>query len=124
MTAVSESPVSLPGALDTELGRLAAALDKACLALWQIPDRELSGGTVACGRLVSRTQALLTRMLGEVDDRDLALRAGACSTTAWTRHELNVTPQEAKTLVGVATAVRGGMAATSEAFAAGELGLS
>jgi len=114
----------MPVGLDATLDRLAAALEDAGGELWQLPDRELAAGTVRCGRLVSRATALLTRLLGEVDARDVASRSGACSTSAWTRHELNVTPQEARTLVGVASAVRGGMAATGAAFAAGDLCLA
>lgn len=112
-----------PGGLDAALDRLADALDEAGVELWQVPDRDLAAGAVRCGRLVSRTTALLTRLLGEVDTRELALCTGACSTTAWTRHELNLIPREARTLVGVATAVRGGMAVTGAAFAAGDVSL-
>ncbi|MDQ3455211.1 MAG: 13E12 repeat family protein, partial [Actinomycetota bacterium] len=123
-TALQEPPASLSGGLEEALERLAAALDDTGVEVWQVPDRELAACTVRCGRLVSRTQALLCRLLGEVDARDLALRSEACSTTAWARHELNLTPREARTLVGVAAAVRGGMTATGAAFAAGHLGLA
>lgn len=122
-TALHEPPVTDPGGLDAALDRLADALDEAGVELWQVPDRDLAAGAVRCGRLVSRTTALLTRLLGEVDTRELALCTGACSTTAWTRHELNLIPREARTLVGVATAVRGGMAVTGAAFAAGDVSL-
>lgn len=128
-TALHEPPVKLsdavPGGLPAALTALGAALDGGREAdLWRVPDRELAAATIACGRLVSRTTALLTRLLAEVDARELPARSGACSMTAWTRHELNLTPREARTLVGVATAVRGGMTTTGEAFAAGDVGLS
>jgi len=115
----------VPAGLNAALSGLSATLDeRQATELWQLPDRELAAGAVACARLVSRTQALLVRLLGEVDARDLPLRSGACSTTAWTRHELNTTPREARTLAGVATAVRNGMTATGTAFAAGDVSLS
>ncbi|MDQ3456168.1 MAG: 13E12 repeat family protein, partial [Actinomycetota bacterium] len=123
-TALQEPSVSVPSSLDAALDRLAAALDDAGVELWQVSDEELAAGTVRCGRLVSRATALLTGLIGEIDARCLAIRSGACTTTAWTRRELNVTPREARTLVGVAGAVRGGMAATGSAFAAGDLSLS
>jgi len=117
--------VSLPGGLELVLATLSEALDLGhATELWQVPDRGLAGAAVECGRLTSRMQALLVRLLGEVHARDLALRSGACSTTAWTRHALNQTPREARTLVGVATALRIGMATTGAAFAAGELSLA
>lgn len=117
--------MSLPGGLESVLSVLSAALDVGQASeLWQVPDRGLAGAAVECGRLTSRMQALLVRLLGEVHARDLALRSGACSTTAWTRHALNQTPREARTLVGVATALRIGMATTGAAFAAGELSLA
>ena len=117
--------MSLPGGLELVLATLSEALDLGhATELWQVPDRGLAGAAVECGRLTSRMQALLVRLLGEVHARDLALRSGACSTTAWTRHALNQTPREARTLVGVATALRIGMATTGAAFAAGELSLA
>ncbi|MDQ3455635.1 MAG: 13E12 repeat family protein, partial [Actinomycetota bacterium] len=124
-TALHEPPVGLPDGLGRVLAVLSATLDAGQRAeLWQGTDRELTEAAVACGRLVSRTTALLTRVLGEVDARGLALRSGACSMTAWARHELNVTPREARTLVGVGTAVCGGLAVTGDAFAAGDLSLA
>ncbi|MDQ3457567.1 MAG: 13E12 repeat family protein, partial [Actinomycetota bacterium] len=124
-TALQKPPATVPAGLNAALSGLSAALDEGqATELWQLPDRELAAGAVACARLVSRTQALLVRLLGEVDARDLPLRSGACSTTAWTRHELNTTPREARTLAGVATAVRSGMTATGTAFAAGDVSLS
>lgn len=122
-TALHEPPVTDAGGLDAALDGLAVVLDEAGVELWRVPDRDLAAGAVRCGRLVSRTTALLTRLLGEVDTRDLALRTGGCSTTAWTRHELNLIPREARTLFGVATAVRGGMAVTGAAFAAEDVSL-
>jgi len=122
---LQEPSVSLPGGLELVLATLSEALDWGhATELWQVPDRGLAGAAVECGRLTSRMQALLVRLLGEVHARDLALRSGACSTTAWTRHALNQTPREARTLVGVATALRIGMATTGAAFAAGELSLA
>ena len=50
-------------------------------SLWSMPDGDLQEVTVGAGRIVSRVQALLVRLVGEVDSRELGLRSGA-STTA------------------------------------------
>ncbi len=120
-TALQVPPVTMAEGL----AGLAAAVDAAGSAdLWATSDRTLAEAAVACGRLVSRTQALLSRLLGEVDVRGLAQRSGACSTTAWTRHELNLTPHEAWTVVDIGAALRSGMTSTGTAFAAGDVSLS
>ncbi len=115
----------MPGGLDAVLNPLAEALDAAAeCELWPSPDAELTAAAVACGRLVSRAQAVLCRVLGEIDARDLGVRSGASSTAAWTRHELNVTPREAQTMTRVGAALHRGRPATAAAFAAGRVSLS
>lgn len=117
-----------PDTGSAELGRLLSALGGAMDAvvstpLWRSGDRELSQAARTCARLVARCQAVLVRVLGELDARDLPARSGASSTAAWTRHELNLTPRGARTLASVATTGRK-MPATGAALAAGELNLA
>lgn len=126
MSTATVAEVGVPTAgIDAALTALASALDAAqSLELWPVQDRDLAAAAVACGRLVSRTQAWLTQLVGELDARDIGVRSGASSTTAWVRHELNVVPREARTLVQVGAAVRHGMGVTGDAFRTGDLGLA
>ena len=106
------------------LSALGSAVDAAVSApLWRSADRELAQAAVTCARLVGRCQGMLVRVLGELDARDLPARSGASSTAAWTRHELNLTPREARALASVATTGRK-MPATGAALTAGQLNLA
>ncbi len=108
------------GAVDA-VGAALAALSSGSLPLFT--DEELVGTATVLGRVVSQVQAALARVVGEIDDRELGVRRGGSSTTAWVRHALNMTPREARTLSMVGAATHRAMSAVRAAFAAGNLSL-
>lgn len=105
MSTATVAEIEVPTTrIDAALAALASALDATqSVEQWPVQDRDLAAAAVACGRLVSRTQAWLTQLVGEIDARDIGVRSGASSTVAW---------------------VRRGMAVTGDAFRAGDLGLA
>ncbi|MGI8528853.1 MAG: hypothetical protein ACR2KO_05175 [Geodermatophilaceae bacterium] len=105
MSALLEHPAGHPAAVAVaEIGAVLDAVSGS--SLWSLPDGDLQEVTVAAGRIVNRVQALLVRLVGEVDSRELGLRSGASTTAGWVRHRLGVTLREANQLAAVAAATR------------------
>ncbi len=101
---------------------IAAVLDGvADASLWSLADSDLPELTVAAGRVVNQLQGLLTRLVGELDARDLPVRLGASTTAALLRHRLVLTPGSAQALAHTARATRSEFSATGAALSAGEL---
>lgn len=113
------------GTLSGVLAAVDAALDEALSTeLWPAGDTGLASAVAVSARLVNRANALLVRLVGEIDDRGLAARQGATSSAAWTRHQLTFTPREARAAVDVATATRTGLGGLRVAFEAGDVSLA
>ncbi len=118
-----DPPVNDP--VTAAVAELSAVLDRAAeVPTWVPSDEALSAAVAACATAVTRAQALLVGLVGEIDARGIGTRRGAVSTAAWLRHVLNAMPREARTLVGVATAIRGGITVTGAAFGAGDVSLA
>ena len=103
------------------VGAALAALSTGSLR--PLTDEQLVGTATVLGRVVCQVQAALSQVVGEIDARDLGVRRGGSSTTAWVRHALNMTPREARTLTVVGAATHRSMPAVRAAFAAGDLSL-
>ena len=118
-----DPPVNDP--VTAAVAELSAVLDRAAeVPTWVPSDEALAAAVAACATAVTRAQALLVGLVGEIGARGIGTRRGAVSTAAWLRHELNATPREARTHVGVATAIRGGITVTGAAFGAGHVSLA
>lgn len=123
MSALLDNPVGHPVA--TAITEIEAVLaDITDRPLWSMTDAELSGVTVSAGRLVRRVQALLVRLVGEVDSREIGCRTGASTTAGWVRQELTVGVRESRQLVAVARATRTTLSATGQALADGRFGMA
>lgn len=91
---------------------------------WTLGERDLAEAVGTTLALIARTQALLLRLVGEVDARGVATATGAPSTVSWLRHRHTLAPVEAAKLVRTAGALRAGLAATNTALGAGEISLA
>jgi hypothetical protein len=99
-----------------------AALDRvAASPLWSMTDDQALAAMDKAYALMAQAQGLASRLLCEVDQRQLATRAGAPSTKAWLRRRHQLTPGRARRDVELARALDGPLQATAAALSAGAL---
>ena len=99
-----------------------AALDRVAAApLWSLTDDQALAAMDKAYALMAQAQGLASRLLCEVDQRQLATRAGAPSTKAWLRRRHQLTPGRARRDVELARALDGPLQATAAALSAGAL---
>jgi uncharacterized protein DUF222 len=104
------------------LEAISATIDGvADVAVWSLPDDRVEELLAQAHRLEGRLAELSARLVGEVERRELAKRAGGASTGAWLRRRLNLSPAAAKRQVTLASALVGRLQLTREALAAGDL---
>ncbi len=122
---MSESTASGGGVLEVEaaLGQLSAALDVLTSGpWWQVGDAGLGEAVVVLHRVEARVAAAQVGALAEAGARGLPAAAGARDVAGWLRALVPVTPGQAWARAGLAQALpSAGLAATREAFAAGEV---
>ena len=92
--------------------------------VWTLSDGQLAPAVTAAVALVTQSQAMLLRLVGEADARGVAAVMGAPSTTSWLRARHHLHPGQASQLVKTAHAFRVGLPATQAALGAGQISLA
>lgn len=91
-------------ALGTARAELAGLAEQ---PVWTLSDGPLADAVAAAVGLVAQAQAVLVRLVGEVDARGVATATGAPTTVSWLKQRHKLHPGEAAQLVRTAAAFRG-----------------
>jgi hypothetical protein len=104
-------------AVEAALGRLGED------AWWALPDGGLEQALTTGHRLLATANALVLKLIREVDGRDLPTRSGATSTAAYLRGRLNLSLPAAGRTTRLAAALDSEFTLTGQALAAGTVNL-